>query len=377
MNFMLQSRRRRFTLYALTIVLGMMISCAVLATIGYNSNQKLPTGPEYTDRMTPLDKTRLSEALHLKAQLGDAVWPGYASLDAPVIIWNEDYEFLFGMSNPPADWEEVPGDEFEGHSYFRRLAVDPQNFAVQVGDRWAASIFTKYLVDQALISGISEILPPGIDNIFPYKIFIQPSELQISGVQHEYFHVVQVEIMPDRFNEAESVYGFGDRYWAVDPQMQPAWSEEVELLIEAVEASSDADAVEFGRQFLILRDQRRENSGLDADLTAYEVKLEWLEGVAKYVELRSWQEAEIDHSYISLAEMEDDPDFKNYETFDSHWNQEMRTAREQAKREGDTRFYYSGMLQAYLLDRLMSDWKERITEDGVYLENLLREVVAD
>ena len=74
--------------------------------------------------------------------------------------------------------------------------------------------------------------------------------------------------------------------------------------------------------------------------------------------------------------METDPDFKSYETFKSHWNQEMRTAREQAKREGDTRFYYSGMLQAYLLDRLMPDWQERILEENVYLEDLLREVLA-
>ena len=55
MNFMLQSRRRRFTLYALTIVSAMVISCAVLALIGYNSNQKLPTASAVTDRMEPLD----------------------------------------------------------------------------------------------------------------------------------------------------------------------------------------------------------------------------------------------------------------------------------------------------------------------------------
>ena len=93
--------------------------------------------------MTPLDKNRLSEALRLKTELGDSVWPGYAALDAPVIIWNDDYEFLFRMSNPPEEWEVVPGDDFEGQPYFRRPANNPQNFAVQVGDQWAASIFIK------------------------------------------------------------------------------------------------------------------------------------------------------------------------------------------------------------------------------------------
>jgi hypothetical protein len=314
--------------------------------------------------------------LHLKAELGDIVWPGYAALDNPVIIWNEDYEFLFRMSNPPGGWEEVPNDNFEGRPYFRRPADNPQNFAVQVGDQWAGSIFTKYLVDSALISGIRELLPPGIVDVFPFRIFIQPSELQISGLQHENFHVVQVEMNPEKFEAAEEVYGFGDRYWALDQEMEPAWKEEIDLLIRAVEVSSKGDAVEVGRQFLAQRDQRRNVYGLDADLIAYEVQFEWLEGIAKYVEIRSWEVASNTKAYVPLPGMENDPDFKHYETFRSHWSQEMRSAREQAEREGDTRFYYSGMLQAYLLDRLMPDWKDRIFEEGVYLEDLLREALT-
>ncbi len=376
MNFMIQTRRRRFTLYALTIVAGMVISCAVLALIGYNSNQKLPTGPEVTDRMDPLDKVRRSEALHLKTELGDSVWPGYAALDTPVIIWNDDYEFLFGISNPPSEWEEVPADDFEGQPYFRRPANDPQNFAVPIGDQWAASIFTKHLVDFALISAISDLLPPVIVDIFPYRIFIQPSELQISAVQHEYFHVVQVKFAPQKFAEAEAIYEYEDQYWKSDSKKQPAWDEEIDLLIKAVGASWEGDAAELGRQFLAQRDQRRREFGLGAEMVAYEVLIEWLEGTAKYVGLRSWEAAGSDHGYLSLAEMEADPDFKDYETFKSHWNQEMRQARQQAGREGDVRFYYTGMLQAYLLDRLMPDWKDHIMEDGIYLEDLLRDAVA-
>jgi hypothetical protein len=196
-------------------------------------------------------------------------------------------------------------------------------------------------------------------------------------VQHESFHVLQAEFAPEKFAAVENVYEVGDRYWMVDAEMRLAWGEEVGLLIDAVEASSDGDAVEIGRRFLSQRDQRRRDFGLDADLIAYEMQIEWLEGTAKYVELRSWEEASSDHGFVSLSGMVDDPDFKDYETYDSRWNQEMRTAREQAKREGDTRFYYSGMLQAFLLDRLMPDWKERIFEEGIYLEDLLRETLAE
>jgi hypothetical protein len=223
---------------------------------------------------------------------------------------------------------------------------------------------------------IRELLPSVVADIFPYRIILQPSELQISGVQHESFHVAQAAFAPDKFAEADTVYEVGERYWDKDAEMQSAWVEEIDLLIDAVDAASAGDAAEIGRQFLVQRDQRRQDHELNAELVTYEVQLEWLEGTAKYVELRSWEEANSSKTYVPISGMENDPDFKYYETFESRWDQELRTTREHATREGDTRFYYSGMLQAYLLDYLMPDWKERIFEDGVYLEDLLREAIA-
>ncbi|NKQ36994.1 MAG: hypothetical protein HF973_15450 [Chloroflexi bacterium] len=43
---------------------------------------------------------------------------------------------------------------------------------------------------------------------------------------------------------------------------------------------------------------------------------------------------------------------------------------------GDGRFYYSGMAQAALLDRLLPDWKEQALTDGVFLEDLLETAVT-
>ena len=375
MNFMLETRRRRFTLYALTIIAGMVISCAVLALIGYRSNQKLPTSPEITNRLGSLDKTRLAEALQLKAELGDKIWPGYAALDAPVIIWNADYEFLFGVVSPPDGWETVPDENFAGQPYFRRKADNPQNFAVQVDDRWAASIFTKYLADAELISAIQDLLPPGIAAVFPYRVFIQPSELQISAVQHEYFHVIQAEFAPQKFAVAEDVYGLDDRYWARDEEMRSAWKTEADLLIKAVQADNDGDAAELARQFLVARQQRRDEISLPPDLVDYERQFEWLEGLAKFAELESWRAASQSIVYRPLPEMATDPDFKAYNTFDSRWNQEVAQTRRQAGVAGEVRFYYTGMLQAFLLDRLLPDWKIKIMENGIYLEDLLRVAV--
>jgi len=49
--------------------------------------------------------------------------------------------------------------------------------------------------------------------------------------------------------------------------------------------------------------------------------------------------------------------------------------RRMANDEGDGRFYYSGMAQAFLLDRLRPDWKSKAFDEDIWLEDLLAEAV--
>lgn len=48
----------------------------------------------------------------------------------------------------------------------------------------------------------------------------------------------------------------------------------------------------------------------------------------------------------------------------------------QASREGDGRFYYSGRAQAVILDRLLPGWQARAFDQDVWLEDLLPEAVG-
>jgi hypothetical protein len=70
--------------------------------------------------------------------------------------------------------------------------------------------------------------------------------------------------------------------------------------------------------------------------------------------------------------MAEDSDFHGYRKFDQQWTQEMVALRLQAG-SGEVRFYYSGMAQAFLLDRLLPGWRRTILQGETALEDLLRQ----
>jgi hypothetical protein len=339
-------------------------------------HRRLPTGPRVLDRLDALDSARLDEALHLKQVLGESVWTGWGQTEIPIVLWNHEFSFLTGVNSAPAGWETVPDDTFNKQVYYRQPTYDRQNFAVQLNGKqvfWAASMATKWETDAFLIKMFHQMLPTPLDKIFPYRLVIQPSEVQISGVLHESFHVYQVQVVPTRLDAAEKAHHLGDSYYIADRDMQKDWRSEIERLARALKATSNAHAIDQARQFLICREVRRQTHHLDLTLVDYERQIEWEEGCAKYIELAMWRAAATSQSYEPVPAMASDPDFKHYNTFRQRWSQEVNQLRRQASRKGETRFYYTGMAQAMLLDKLLPEWKERIWSTDTWLETLLEE----
>lgn len=118
-----------------------------------------------------------------------------------------------------------------------------------------------------------------------------------------------------------------------------------------------------------------DNKRLDADLLSLERLREWEEGLAKYTELAVWKHAASDSAYKPVKALSSDPDFKSYDSFSRKWAEELITLRNQSKGD-EVRFYYSGMAQAFLLDRLNPDWRARILQEDVFLEDLLSEALT-
>ncbi len=115
---------------------------------------------------------------------------------------------------------------------------------------------------------------------------------------------------------------------------------------------------------------------LDQALVDYERWLEWEEGMAKYVEVDSYRLASQTGGYSPLPAMADDPYFKSYRKFNSRWSQELFQLRNPSG-SPETRFYNTGMAESFLLDRLKPDWKNTVMQNGIFLEDLLRQAIAE
>jgi hypothetical protein len=294
-------------------------------------------------RLTTANKEGLAEALRLKAEIGDEVWPGLSSVDIPIVLYNESSEFLVGNVNPASPWRVVPGDDFKGRPYFRRTAEKPQAFAVAVGGRWAGSI------------GTFEYMKLGRD-------------FHVVAILHEVFHVFQAIRALDRFRGALAVYQWESRYPFKNAEFSAAWNSEGETLAGALKADEPNMVLDLGQKFLDIRDARRQRAALPPELVSFERELEWLEGLAKYAEVR----------FCELAAARTfDPASTKYRTVLPYvqWDlTRLRTSLGQQK--GDLRFYLSGMAEAKLLDRLSPGWKAGALEEKAYLEDALRAALA-
>jgi hypothetical protein len=387
----MKTRKRRVIIVALLVVPAL---CLLLLALSWLSNLAAPSEPQTADRLNQLDKARVAEAMHLRQHLGDEVWPGWGGASIPAVVYNEAYAFLVGLPEPAdgwltvprrtpqgGPWEQVPGDDFLGQPYYRQSlpagGPRPQNFTVLVGDTWASSFMTYGWMQVALSRQVRDDFTP----LFPYWWFTRQavggSDGYIAGLLHEAFHAYAGSTAPERLAAAENASRPGEQaYPWEDEALRSAWKTELDLLYEALAAESDADAAEMARQFIQQRAARRQAAGLSASLVAYERWREWTEGLAKYAELAIWQAGHESSTYQPSDAIEADPDFERYAGFPRRWRNELNTLTQRASDRGDGRFYYTGMAQAFLLDRLAPGWKARTFEDGVWLDELLAQAVG-
>ncbi|MDR9410296.1 MAG: hypothetical protein RI573_15745, partial [Balneolaceae bacterium] len=271
-------------------------------------------------------------------------------------------------------------DDFFSDSYYRQRLRDPEitpeNFTVKVGDRWVATLQTREYAEIAFYNGFKEELPAVVSSVFPYKLFwnliMGNSENYVAGLVHESFHALQGIRVPDRLSSAEYINSVESQYPWENEQNRQGWAQEADLLIKAYQSSSELETRELINRFLEVRENRRMNADLSAEEVRYEKEREWLEGMAKYAELKMGLIAAETTNYTPEPKFQDiDSDFNSYQSFESYFENQVAETKRAVAREGESRFYHTGLLQAMLLDRVRLGWKSRVFQEGVYLDNLL------
>ena len=169
-------------------------------------------------------------------------------------------------------WEPVPGDIFQGQVYYRQqLAgpnLTPENYTVLVGERWVATMETKEYMEIKFYADIRQQIPPFLQEVFPYRLvwgfLVDETENYIGGLEHESFHALQGSLAGERLAEAEYANQNESQYPWDDTTLDKLWQQEMDLLVQAVQADTTEQAAELGRQFLVQRDARRAED-TDAD----------------------------------------------------------------------------------------------------------------
>jgi hypothetical protein len=377
----------------LTLICGILVLSAA-------SNLFFPSRSESIDRLTDMEKARIAEAFHLRQTFGNTLWPGWSNAPIPIIVYNESHAYLIGLENPDPGWRTVPRnipkgrpwelvseDSLDGRKYYRQQLIDertsPQAFTVRIGEFWTASMTTKDWMPIAMGNTIRDGSPAVIRALVPYRLMARVfvglgmnTDGYICALEHESFHAYQGIVCAGRLANAEAILSnSGKKYPWDDSRFNAEWKAELNALADALSAVQDKRMIELADKFIALRKARRNFFNLDSSLIDMERLREWEEGLGKYTELAIWKCAASEAAYKPSKALSGDPDFKGYKSFGNKWAEELIALRRQSG-SGEVRFYYAGMAQAFLLDRLNPDWKKKILKSDVFLENLLSEALA-
>lgn len=370
-------KKQKKSLSAITIIALSLVGLILLAAgISFLTNQTLPEPSSTPDELSQQDLAYAEEALHLMSELGDQTWPGLSG-NIPLILWNEDYAFLINSQEKLSGWNKFQSATINDLPvYVQKNDANYQAFTeILSNEQYAGSMATKTTTNVGFINLFKQDLPPIVAKIFPYRLMLISTDQYITALVHENFHAFQAENYPDRFQDAEKAYRSAEAYEKLFPEMGETWEVEIQHLLDAIDQKDPETQKEIIREFLITREQRRDMVDLSDALALYEKRFEWLEGSAKYVELEIWRNGASSASYQPISKIHEDNDFDAYQGFEKRWKNELNNAKTAAKNGSETMFYYTGMLQAKLLDQLMPEWKTRISEPGTWYENLLKEAV--
>lgn len=339
----------------------MLLTVILLGACAVPTSTFTPT-PTVSASVTPHLLPELAtadEAWHLLSSQGNQVWPGWGASHIPLLIRDGQYDLLIGHPAPPQGFSLLPDVALADQPVYRytgHLVPVPAATAWDVAGVWSVAVPTREEFQRA----IDAQLGTGVVNL--------DAANYVRAIVHEAFHAFTMTVIkgqvPDfsaHFDEAEMI-----QQLTAQPDLDKHHAAEGQALVKALGATDDQVAREAAAQFLRLRRARRAD---DQNIAAFEQTTEWLEGLARYADVSLMQRAG-QAMYTPL-----DNAIK-YPAANEIWQQFLdQLANPAASPDGFRgRYYLLGAGQAFLLDRLMPDWKTHVFEEKLSLEQLLAEM---
>jgi hypothetical protein len=300
--------------------------------------------------------TEAAEAWHLLSSYGDQVWPGWGAARIPLLIRAGEFDLLVGHPSPPQEFGLLPDSTVADQPIYRyagHLIPVPAATVWEVGGVWSVAVPTRAELQQA----IDAKLGTGVVQL--------DTASYIRAIVHEAFHAyAMTTIHGDVPNFGADVdEGEMIQRLAALPDLDEQHAAEGQALVKALQASESLEVRAAAAEFLKLRQTRRARQ--DKEIAAYEQSIEWLEGLARYADIALMQLS------ARVGEVPGNPPSGKI-WLDFHAALSSLASSPDGFRG---RYYLLGAAQAFLLDRLMPDWKTRALSEKLALEGLLQEAL--
>lgn len=346
-----------------------------------------PPEPPPSLRVDPLLLAQAAEVWSVVAQAENPVWPGWNAASTPMLFYLPGaQDVLVNHPQPPEGFRPysgpagLPGAKIHVRDGKTIFEFDGQNTVTDVAG-------TPTLVVADTLSNRRNQVRSWLED--PRPAAKKSADLgwdQLQGdpysslcmIAHEAFHAFQQRRAPNKGGSEEAL----TRYPTIAAANTLGFALEGELLAAALRAADSRAADQatvrsLAHRWLAVRRERRKS--ISAEAADYEDRMEYLEGLAKYVEYRLLEVLEGRSAAPSMAWAQG---FHGYADLKPQREQLIRTLEKMMSGAANVnndpygasplrmRLYYSGMAIGVLLDRFSPGWKQRIFDPKATLTDL-------
>lgn len=323
-------------------------------------------------RVDPLLVAQAAEVWTIIAKPENPVWPGWDASATPLLFYLPNVQdVLVNHPRPPQGFHRYTGPvQFPGGVIHVRdgqtfFSLDGQNTAVDVEGMPTLVVADTLSNRRSSMRGLLMDPRPASEksSTLTWRQLQTDPYQSMCMIAHEAFHAFQRKQAPNKLGSEAALA----RYPVLTASNTIGFALEGTALAEMLRARTASDIRRHALRWLAARQERRKH--LSSEAVAYEDYLEYLEGLAKYVEYRLMEVLEGRTPAPAMAWMQG---FHGYADLRPQREElitmMVKNMRGEVNINNDPygvsplrmRLYYSGMAIGVLLDRTATDWKKQI-----------------